>query len=43
MILTALRRGEARLVNKSDEPQTVQFDGEQLELRPWEIRTLERA
>jgi hypothetical protein len=42
VILTSLRRGEARLVNESSEPQTVRFDGKQLELRPWEIRTLQR-
>jgi Glycosyl hydrolases family 38 N-terminal domain/Alpha mannosidase middle domain len=42
VILTSLRRGEARLVNESSDPQTVQFDGKQLELRPWEIRTLQR-
>ena len=40
VILTALRRGHARLVNQSAEPQTVRFDAEQLELRPWEIRTV---
>jgi alpha-mannosidase len=43
VILTALRRGDARLVNESAEPQTVLFGGEKLALRPWEIRTLERA
>ncbi len=42
VILTSLRRGEARLVNESSVPQTVEFDGEHLELRPWEIRTLQR-
>jgi alpha-mannosidase len=38
--LTALRRGEARIVNESAVAQTAQFDGRGLELRPWEIRTL---
>jgi alpha-mannosidase len=42
VILAALRRGEARLVNESADVQTVLFAGEQLELRPWEIRTLQR-
>jgi alpha-mannosidase len=41
--LTALRRVgeglEARVVNETPEPRTVRVAGEQLELRPWEIRT----
>jgi glycosyl hydrolase family 38/alpha mannosidase-like protein len=43
VILTAFRKGQARLVNESPEPQAVSFDGEKLDLRPWEIRTLERG
>ena len=41
--LAALRRVgeslEARVVNETPEPRTVRVAGEQLELRPWEIRT----
>jgi hypothetical protein len=43
VILSSLRHGEARLVNESPDVQTVEFDGERLELRPWEIRTLRRS
>jgi mannosylglycerate hydrolase len=41
VVLTALRRDHARLVNESAEPQTVRFAGNELELRPWEIRTIQ--
>jgi alpha-mannosidase len=40
VVLTALRRDRARLVNESAEPQAVRFAGNELELRPWEIRTI---
>ena len=40
--LTALQPGSARIVNLSGEPQAATFGGESLELRPWEIRTLNR-
>jgi mannosylglycerate hydrolase len=40
VVLSALRRDQARLVNESAEPQTVRFAGNELELRPWEIRTI---
>jgi alpha-mannosidase len=42
VVLTALKPGLARIVNQSNEPQLVTFDGDELELRPWEIRTLNR-
>ena len=42
-VLTALRRVdgalEARIVNETPEPRTAQLAGENVELRPWEIRT----
>ena len=41
VVLTALQRGRARLVNESALPQTVRFAGDELELRPWEIRTIQ--
>jgi mannosylglycerate hydrolase len=41
VVLTALRRDHARLVNESAGPQTVKFAGHELELRPWEIRTIQ--
>ena len=44
VVLTSLRqrRGapEARIVNESAEHRTVRFHGQELELRPWEIRTV---
>lgn len=45
MILSALRRRgdrlEARVVNQTGEPRTATLAGQALELRPWEIRSLE--
>jgi mannosylglycerate hydrolase len=42
VVLTALRRVgdavEARIVNETPEPRTARLAGEQLDLRPWEIR-----
>jgi alpha-mannosidase len=40
VVLTALQPGRARIVNESPDPQTARFAGQQLELRPWEIRTI---
>jgi mannosylglycerate hydrolase len=40
VVLTALRRDHARLVNESAESQAVRLVGNELELRPWEIRTI---
>jgi 2-O-(6-phospho-alpha-D-mannosyl)-D-glycerate hydrolase len=40
VVLTALQPGRARIVNESSDPQTATFRGQQLELRPWEIRTI---
>jgi mannosylglycerate hydrolase len=40
VVLTALQPGRARIVNESSETQAVRFAGAQLELRPWEIRTI---
>jgi hypothetical protein len=44
VVLTSLRRRrgvpEARIVNESAERRTVRFDGRELELRAWEIRTV---
>jgi mannosylglycerate hydrolase len=40
VVLTALQPGRARIVNESPGPQAVRFAGQQLELRPWEIRTI---
>jgi hypothetical protein len=44
VVLTSLRRrrgaAEARIVNESAERRTVRFDGQELELGPWEIRTV---
>ena len=43
VVLTALRRVgdalEARVANETPEPRTARLAGEQLDLRPWEIRT----
>jgi len=41
VVLTAFRRDHARLVNESVESRTVRFAGAELELRPWEIRTIQ--
>ena len=40
VVLTAFQPGRARIVNESLEPQTVSFAGQDLDLRPWEIRTI---
>ena len=40
VVLTALRRGEARIVNESPESQAATFNGADLEVRAWEIRTV---
>jgi Glycosyl hydrolases family 38 N-terminal domain/Alpha mannosidase middle domain len=40
VVLTSLQPGRARIVNESADPQTVVFAGQQLELRPWEIRNV---
>jgi alpha-mannosidase len=40
VVLTALLNDRARIVNESGESRTVRFAGEELELRPWEIRTI---
>ncbi len=40
VVLTAYQPGRARIVNQSPDPQAVRFAGQQLELRPWEIRTI---
>jgi len=42
VVLTCLQPEIARLVNESADPQTVTFEGRQLDLRPWEIRTVAR-
>jgi mannosylglycerate hydrolase len=39
-VLTALQSGSARIVNESPDPHEVRFAGQQLDLRPWEIRTI---
>ncbi len=41
VVLTALRPGHARVVNESAEPQATRFASADLELRPWEIRTIQ--
>jgi mannosylglycerate hydrolase len=41
VVLTALRRDHARLVNESPDLHTVLFAGAELELRPWEIRIVQ--
>jgi hypothetical protein len=38
--LSSLQPGRARLVNESPERQEVVFAGKELDLRPWEIRTV---
>ncbi len=40
LVLTAFQPGRARIVNESPEPQAVRFGAKELELRPWEIRTI---
>jgi alpha-mannosidase len=40
VVLTALQPGRARIVNQSSEPQTASFGEQQIDLRPWEIRTI---
>jgi mannosylglycerate hydrolase len=40
VVLTALQRDYARIVNESPMPQKAVFAGQELDLRPWEIRTL---
>jgi mannosylglycerate hydrolase len=40
VVLTALQPGRARIVNESPDPQAARFAGQQLQLRPWEIRTI---
>jgi mannosylglycerate hydrolase len=40
VVLTAYQPGRARIVNESPDRQAVRFAGQQLELRPWEIRTI---
>ena len=40
VMLTAFQPRRARIVNESSDAQTVRFAGQQLDLRPWEIRTI---
>jgi len=40
VVLTAFQPGRARIVNESSGPQSVHFAGQQLDLRPWEIRAI---
>jgi alpha-mannosidase len=40
VVLTALQRDRARLVNESSDPRTVRFRDQQVDLRPWEIKTI---
>ncbi len=40
VVMTSFQPGRARIVNESSDPQAVRFAGQQLELRPWEIRTI---
>jgi Glycosyl hydrolases family 38 N-terminal domain/Alpha mannosidase middle domain/Glycosyl hydrolases family 38 C-terminal domain len=40
VLLTSLQPGGARIVNESADLQAVVFAGQQLELRPWEIRNV---
>jgi hypothetical protein len=40
VVLTAFQPERARIVNESADPQAVHFAGQQLDLRPWEIRTI---
>jgi alpha-mannosidase len=41
VVLTAFQPERARIVNESPDPQPVSFGGQSLDLRPWEIRTLD--
>jgi 2-O-(6-phospho-alpha-D-mannosyl)-D-glycerate hydrolase len=40
LVMTAFLPDRTRIVNESDRPRTVRFAGKELELRPWEIRTI---
>jgi alpha-mannosidase len=40
VVLTSLRRGQARLVNETTEQRTASFNGREVELRPWEIKVV---
>jgi alpha-mannosidase len=40
VVLTAYEPGRARIVNESAERQTVRFAGQEVALRPWEIRAI---
>jgi mannosylglycerate hydrolase len=40
VVLTAYQPERARIVNESPDTQPVRFAGQQMELRPWEIRTV---
>jgi hypothetical protein len=40
VVLTSIQPGSARIVNESANTQAVVFAGQQLELRPWEIRNV---
>jgi mannosylglycerate hydrolase len=40
VVLTAYHPERARIVNESPDTQAVRFAGQQMELRPWEIRTV---
>jgi alpha-mannosidase len=40
VVLTALQHDRARLVNESSDRRTVRFGDRQLDLRPWEIKTI---
>ena len=40
VVLTSLQPGRARIVNESGDPQTVTFAGQELKLRPWEIKNI---
>ena len=43
VVLTALRPHELRVVNETPESRTAVIDGDAVQLRPWEIRTLRRT
>jgi alpha-mannosidase len=40
VVLTSLRRGQARLVNETTEQRMASFNGREVELRPWEIEVV---
>src|SRR5262249_57807886 len=42
VVLTCFQPTHARLVNESRDSQTVTFEGKEIELRPWEIRSVAR-